>query len=64
MRMNRLTNHWKAAKLARLLLDQAAEDAEKGKTERALKHLIGAVREILVDMNNVSSIAFKQQPKK
>jgi hypothetical protein len=61
--MNRLSNYFAAAKLAKLLLIQADEDAKHGKIDRALRNMNQAIREVLTAQNNIASIAFNPRKK-
>jgi hypothetical protein len=57
--MNRLSNYFAAAKLAKLHLAEAEEQAAKDQLWKAVSHLAKAVREVLTAQNNIASIAFK-----
>lgn len=61
--MNRLSNVFANTKLARLHLAQAREDVAKKNIDHACKNLIHAIECVMVSVNNVASIAFKQKPK-
>jgi hypothetical protein len=61
--MNRLGNFFQSAKLAKLQLAQAKEDARNGHTDRAVLRLSEGMLELITAMNNVASIAFDAKPK-
>lgn len=61
--MNRLTNYWTCCKLAKITLAQAEEDVHHKNLERAVHHLVNAVRELMTANNNLASIAFNRKPK-
>lgn len=63
--MNRLSNYFKSAKLAKCELAYAEEYIHiLGAAEsKALVHTVRAMREMLTAMNNVASIAFNHKPK-
>lgn len=62
--MNRLSNYFKATKMARSWLHCAKTEEQRGKREKALRYTILAMDEMVVAMNNVASIAFNKKPKK
>lgn len=59
--MNSLSNYFAAAKLAKMLLIQAEDNAGRGKLDKAVRDMVMAIREMLVAQNNVAAIAFKSR---
>lgn len=61
--MNRLSNYFESAKLAKIFLTQAQERVVK-KDPRALQSAVEAMGYMVVAMNNVASIAFNHKPRR
>jgi len=64
--MSRLSNYFQSKELVKLHLTTAEDVLRKtGATphDRALTHLIAAVRELLVAQNNLVSLAFEKRSK-
>lgn len=61
--MNRLTQYFKAAKLAKIHILGAAEYAKKEQRQNFEHNVIHALENLLAAQNNIASIAFHQKPK-
>jgi hypothetical protein len=61
--MNRLTNYFESAKMAKVYLCQADEDLKDHREARAIRMVMSAVRCLMTANNNLASIAFHQKPK-
>jgi hypothetical protein len=62
--VNRLSNYFESAKLAKLCLNASKEAALSGNINRSLSQLWAAVSYQQTAMNNVASIAFNKKPKR
>ena len=62
--MNRLSNYFENAKLAKLYYTQAQEYAKKDELKKAMGAFTTGQLYLLTAMNNVASIAFNQKIKK
>jgi hypothetical protein len=61
--MNRLTNYFESAKMAKVYLCQADEDLKVTREARAIRMQGQAIRCLVTAMNNLASIAFHQKPR-
>ena len=64
--MNRLTNYFKSAQLAKMHLTIAEEHLRNLPVQesKTLLNLSRAMRELITATNNIASIAFNQKPKR
>ncbi len=62
--MNRLSQYFKSAKLAKIHILGAAEYSQKEQRANFEHNVIHALEALLTATNNVASIAFHQKPKR
>lgn len=62
--MNRLSQYFKAAHLAKIHIMGAREYSRKEHHANFQHNVIGALEALQVAQNNLASIAFRQKPKK